>query len=710
LNDWLENASGNVSAADFGRSFLCTDDSAKDLLVLAKRSAIQNETRDPGGPTTEIMEAKRAELRRILDVIPTHTWYSLPSGGLKFVNERAADYCGLPKDHPLRSGAVQHAGWDCFIPLLHPDDREEACRVSSTCLRTGRGGELSLRIRDAGGEYRWFLSRADPLRADDGTILYWVGVNLDIDDARRAEQTLQRTEAELRRSEQELREVIDAIPTIAWSALPDGSNTYVNKGFAEYSGLSAEQAAGSGWQEAIHPDDLHPQMSKWMASVAAGQPFEHELRFRRADGRYRWHLCRGVPRRDERGEIVRWYGILFDIDELKKTERALQEREHELLGIIETIPSMLWSVSPTGETTYLSQRVLDYCGASSEELVNRGWEKFIHPDDVEETTKAFNRAISSGESYSAIHRLRRADGEYRWHHSMGEPLRDSQGKIIQWYGLATDIDGRKRAEDHLRETRIKLTTASRIATLAELSASIAHELNQPLMSVLANAQAGKRWLAANPPNLAETNSSIERIIRDARSADDVMKHIRGLFKNESFEKHQVVIGDVLSEAARFVHGDPRKQDVPIDWQLDEHLPIVSVDLTQMQQVFINLISNAIEALDGTRVSPHIVVRASVANQNQMLIQVIDNGPGVSDQERIFDPFVTTKNNGMGIGLAVSRSIVEAHGGRLWAENNASGGATFSVALPLFLAESNDRSKYVGQTTSDSSGIVKTKIA
>jgi hypothetical protein len=710
LNDWLENASGNGSAADFGHSLLCTDDSAQHLLVLAKRSGIQNKTREPGGAIPKTLEVKQAQLRSILDVIPTHTWYALPSGELTFVNERAADYLGLSKDRLLRSGIGIHAESDSWIPLLHPDDREETRRVWLRCLRSGRAGEVSFRIRNAEGKYHWFLSRAEPLRADDGTILYWVGVNLDIDDAKRAEQTLQRTEAELRRSEQELREVIDAIPTIAWSALPDGSNTYVNKGFAEYSGLSAEQAAGSGWQEAIHPDDLHPQMSKWMASVAAGQPFEHELRFRRADGRYCWHLCRGVPRRDERGEIVRWYGILFDIDELKKTERALQEREHELLGIIETIPSMLWSVSPTGETTYLSQRVLDYCGASSEELVNRGWEKFIHPDDVEETTKAFNRAISSGESYSAIHRLRRADGEYRWHHSMGEPLRDSQGKIIQWYGLATDIDGRKRAEDHLRETRIKLTTASRIATLAELSASIAHELNQPLMSVLANAQAGKRWLAANPPNLAETNSSIERIIRDARSADDVMKHIRGLFKNESFEKHQVVIGDVLSEAARFVHGDPRKQDVPIDWQLDEHLPIVSVDLTQMQQVFINLISNAIEALDGTRVSPHIVVRASVANQNQMLIQVIDNGPGVSDQERIFDPFVTTKNNGMGIGLAVSRSIVEAHGGRLWAENNASGGATFSVALPLFLAESNDRSKYVGQTTSDSSGIVKTKIA
>ena len=204
------------------------------------------------------------------------------------------------------------------------------------------------------------------------------------------------------------------------------------------------------------------------ASIATGEPFENEVRFRRADGQYRWHLCRGVPLRDDEGRIVKWYGILSDIDELKKTERVLQEREQELLGIIETIPSMLWSVSPTGKTTHLSQRVLEYCGAPLEELMNRGWERFIHPDDLEETTKAFDRAISSGESYSAIHRLRGAAGEYRWHHSMGEPLRDLHGTIVQWYGLATDIDERKRAEDHLRDTRIKLTRASQIATMAEL--------------------------------------------------------------------------------------------------------------------------------------------------------------------------------------------------------------------------------------------------
>jgi PAS domain S-box-containing protein len=486
--------------------------------------------------------------------------------------------------------------------------------------------------------------------------------------------------SELRRSERELRHVIDAIPTIAWSSLPDGSNSYVNKGFAEYSGLSAEQAAGSGWQAATHPDDL--QMSKWVAYLATGEPFEHEVRFRRADGQYRWHLCRGVPLRDNEERIVKWYGILFDIDELKKTENALQEREHELLGIIDTIPSLLWSASPTGEPTHLSKRVLEYSGLHFEDFLDLGWKRFIHPDDYEETARIFFQAIQTGESYNLFHRLRRADGEYRWHHARGEPLRGPHNEVVQWYGLAVDIDEWKRAEDHLRDMRTKLTRASQIATVAELSASIAHELNQPLMSVLANAQAGKRWLAANPPNLLETNASIERIIRDARAADQVIQHIRGLFRQESFEKKQVRIRDVFSEAVRFLHGDPRKRDVSIDWQLDEHLPTVSVDLTQIQQVFINLISNAMEALEGSHISPHIIVRASATDQHQMLIQVIDNGPGVADQERIFDAFVTTKNNGMGIGLAVSRSIVEAHGGRLWAENNPSGGATFNVALPV----------------------------
>src|SRR6202035_3248039 len=409
---------------------------------------------------------------------------------------------------------------DCEYRLLFPDDRVKYVHV---------------------------LAR--PLGSDSDE-LELAGAVIDITEAKRAEE-------KIRLKERELRTIIEIMPAYMGTSLPDGTVEFLSESWLAYSGQTREEAMGWGWAGVIHPDEADRVLANWQAVLASGKPVEQEFRCRRADGTYHWFLNRSLPLRDDEGKIVKWYGILFDVNSLKETESALQIREHQLLGIIETIPSMIWSASPTLEPTHLSKRHLEYFGAPFEEFVNGGWESFIHPDDLEETAKALSRATDTGESFSVMHRLRRLDGEYRWHHAMAEPLRDPQGKIIQWYGLSVDIDDRKRAEDHLQDTRIKLSAASKIATIAELSASIAHELNQPLMAVLGNAQAAKRWLAANPPNLTETNTSIERVLRAIRSADETMQHIRALFKRESFEKTEANVPDMIREAVRLVHEDPK---------------------------------------------------------------------------------------------------------------------------------------------------------
>ena len=637
--------------------------------VRAKAHTLQNASgnREFVGAVSDITERKTAEekirrsekeLRTLVEAIPAFVGTAQPDGAIDFISQSWLDYSGQTREEAMECG---------WVGRVHPDDLDRAMANWQAALVSGKSLDQEGRLRNSDGVYRWFLSRDIPLRDENGNVIKWYGILFDID--------------EIKNWETKLRRVIDAIPTLAFCSFADGSKEFVNNRWLDYTGLSSEESRGWGWQVAFHPEDLPLLMRKWEEVLASGKRGEIEARLRRYDGVYRWFLNRVEPFLDDTGKIIRWYGTSTDIDSLKQTEQTLQMREHQLLGIIETVPSLLWSVSPTGETTHLSRRCLEYCGACSEELMNSGWKRFIHPDDVQEATRIFVRSISSGESYSSIHRLRRADGEYRWHHSMGEPLRDPQGAIIQWYGLSIDIDERKRAEDHLRDTGIKLAKASRLATVAELAGSIAHQLNQPLMSILANAQAAKRWLGPTSPDVAEVNSSIERIIRDARAADETMQHIRVLFKQESFDKNDVGIPDMLREVVRIIQEDPKRRDVPIECHFEESLPMVYVDQIQIQQVFINLIMNAIEALEGQQVTPLVVLRAAT-DSNGMLIQVIDNGPGVDDPERIFDAFMTTKEKGMGIGLAVSRSIVEAHGGRLWAETAKTRGATFAVSLPL----------------------------
>jgi PAS domain S-box-containing protein len=389
------------------------------------------------------------ELQLALNLIPAHTWYAVPSGALTFVNERTADYLGLPKDHPLRFGIDTGAEWDYHIGLLHPDDHEDSRNVWSTSLRTGRAAEGTFRVRSAEGRYRWFLSSAEPVRDANGTLLYWIGVNLDIEEQKRAEQ--------------ELRDILDTIPAIVWVALPDGSNAHVNGRFVEYAGMTPAQTAGSAWREAIHPDDLQAHETRWRASIATGKPHESEVRFRRADGAYRWHLDRGLPLRAEDGNIIKWYGVVTDIEDRKCVEEALRRNEHCLaeaqrlshvgsVGMEVSTKRIFWSEE--------SARIYGYAPGTepTPELILQR----VHPEDVGLVTDAIERAGLGGDDFDYEHRLLMPDGSIKHIYNLAHCYRDEAGNA-EVLGAIMDITERKVAEEAIRRSEAYLAEAQRLS-------------------------------------------------------------------------------------------------------------------------------------------------------------------------------------------------------------------------------------------------------
>jgi PAS domain S-box-containing protein len=360
----------------------------------------------------------------------------------------------------------------------------------------------------------------------------------------------------------------------------------------------------------------------------------------------------------------------------------LRREEKHLRGVVETIPAMVLSVCPDGSTEFVNRPWQDYTGLSDEAKLGSDWQLTVHPDDLDEHLNKWRASLETGAPFEAEVRHRDVKGEYRWFLVRVVPLRAKNGKVLKWYGTLTDIEDRKRAEGRLQELRTSMSQTSKASMGAELSASIAHEINQPLMSILANAQACSRWLGAAPPNIEEAVTSAGRIIRDTRAVDTVIHNIRSLFKRQSVVKASCNMVDLIRDAMSLINEDMNRRSTPIEYDFQEPVVMVLVDRFQIQQIIINLVGNAIEAMQGSDRSPLLRICTRRTTESQVLTEFIDNGCGlpVDSVDNIFDAFVTTKKNGMGIGLAISRSIVEAHDGRLWAENNPDFGAKFSLLL------------------------------
>jgi PAS domain S-box-containing protein len=618
---------------------------------------------------TDIDDRKRAEdslresernLRLILDSIPGFIHTLTPAGEVEHVNQRILDFFGLPAES-LRD----------WSHVTHPDDIAPVGALLEHSLKTGTPFECESRGRRADGVYRWLHCRGTPLRDAEGRIVRWYHVITDVDDRRRAEEAL-------RASETQLRLMVDSIPGLICTNTAAGEVEYVNKTLLDYTGKPLAELRN--WPVVVHPEDLPRVAELWQHSITTCDPFNVEVRVRRADGTYRWFQCSGLPLRGSAGEVIRWYNLLIDIEDRKLSEEVVLARERDLALIIESIPALVWSSSPQGELIYANSRILSFTGATLGELAN-GWKSYVHPDDVDAVAETWGDSVRTGEPHEMQYRLRRADGSHRWIQSFAQLGRNSEGHSTRWYGLLMDIDERITAEAALRSTRARLSRATQVATAGELSASIAHEINQPLAAVVTNGHACHTWLTAEPPNIPRALVTLERIIRDGRAAADVIQRIRSLYRHAPPSKDNLSVNAVIEEVCRLIAAETRRQSITLRTDLQRSLPPVLADRVQLQQLISNLARNAIEAME------HVTIRArelrivSLQENRQVIVQVRDTGVGMQDYVTAFEPFYTTKAQGMGMGLAICRSIVEAHGGHLWAAHARPCGSIFSFSLP-----------------------------
>jgi PAS domain S-box-containing protein len=370
----------------------------------------------------------------------------------------------------------------------------------------------------------------------------------------------------------------------------------------------------------------------------------------------------------------------------------LRDSEGQLRLLTEAIPQHIWRTTPDGSVDYCNRQLLDYVGRRMEEMEGKHLVDAVHPEDRSSFRVAWQEALSTGCFLEGEWRLCGADGKYRLFFTRGVPFRDAKGRITRWYGTATDIEEHKQAEQALVTMRAELARLSRVLTVAELTSSIAHEVNQPLAAVVTHGQACLEWLASAPPNLDEARQAVERIIKDGTRAGAVLSHTRALFMKGTPARTQVDMNALIKDLVVLARDEAMRHQICIRTELTAGLPRVPGNGTQLQQVVLNLIMNGLDALrDMSRDSKELLISSQNQAPDSILVRVEDDGIGLTSEiaEHIFEPFFSTKSQGIGMGLPISRSIIESHYGRLWAEPRESGGAVFQFTLPVGSQDPDD---------------------
>ena len=474
-------------------------------------------------------------------------------------------------------------------------------------------------------------------------------------------------------------------------ATPEGQVFFVNPAGRRLVGLDGEEQVRTTRMVDYVPEEDRARVETYiLPTILEAGRWEGETRFRnfRTGATIPMLHNAFVVRDPHTGRPLALATISRDITERKRAEENLRGSERRFRMLAEAIPHQVWSCLPDGSVNYGNQRWMDYSGLTMDQSQGYGWTSRVHPADMEAVLMAWREAKAQEKPYYEVEkRLRGSDGRYRRFLSRAVPVYDEQGKILQWFGTYTDIEDRRQAEEALHAAQAELAHVSRLTIMGELTASLAHELNQPLAAVVTNGSACLRWLDRGEPNLEEAMSAVRRMIRDADRAADVIAHVRAMLRSSGAEKVWLDVTGVIREVLVLAQPEIQRHGIVMREALAEDLPPVWGDRVQLQQVLLNLIVNGVEAMaDVEGRDRALAIRSEHGKVDQgpgVLVSVQDAGVGVAPEnlDRLFDAFYSTKSDGLGLGLSISRSIIQRHGGRLWATANEVPGTTFQFVLP-----------------------------
>lgn len=658
------------------------------------------------------------ELRRSIDTLPVLVWSAGPDGAVTFLNQRWCEYTGMS----LEDGC----GWG-WTATVHPDDRPRLVDYWQSLLANCREGEAEARLQRHDGQFRWFLIRAVPLRDANGTLIKWYGQNTDIEDRTRAEALLagEKQLLELVASGATLSDVLYAACRFVEET---DSSCHCSILLIDEAGARVHHAAAptlpGSFTQAIDGQDT--QLPYWgPCAMAVEQRTQVIVPEVRTDTRWRafeWcdvalthglRSCWTTPILSRAGDPFGTFAVyrqepgVPSTGQLELTERlthiasiaiehgrttaARRQAEEELRRSeahlaeaqrLSSTGSFTWRVAK-GEILWSHETYRIYAldasaPVSFEQVFTR-----IHPDESTWFQDLLGSASRDGRDLEFEHRLQMPDHSVKYLHVVAHATRDEDGQLI-YIGAVQDVTERRRSEDALNHLRSQLAHMARVTTLGALTASIAHEVNQPLSGIITNASTSLLMLEHDPPDIAGAVDSATRTIRDANRASQVIARLRSLFKKTGRGPEAFDFNDAAREVLALTLRELQQARVTVQTAFADDLPAVVGDRVQLQQVVLNLVLNAIDAMSQVTTRPRqLVVMTARADDDRILVTVQDSGPGFPAEQanRLFEPFYTTKREGMGIGLSVSRSIIERHQGRLWADSDVATGATFQFSIP-----------------------------